>query len=226
MQATTSSKKTNSILRASRFSSGSSDTAACAAISCWSLGKSTRDELKFLSGRSCLEMFFFTASLSLSLTLVDVQEGVTQPAAENRFRKVPEVLLDQVGHVEGRLVVKGDTVRVQIHPFAQDLDAGFVARLPEQTHLVGHDTGNQLIIWEVIFFGRLLEFSHLVQTFISQVEERPLDAGGKRLACLLGVDQQRDAKDTASLYLHQLGLSGHFWDSPEGSKQDTLVANG
>lgn len=82
-----------------------------------------------------------------------MQEGVAQPAAENRFGQVPEILLDQVGHVEGRLVVKGDTVRVQIHPVTQHLDAGFIARLPEQTHLVGQDAGSQVIRWEVLANG-------------------------------------------------------------------------
>lgn len=88
------------------------------------------------------------ASPLLSLTLVDVQEGVAQPAAENRFRQVPEVLLDQVGHVEGRLVIKGDAIRVGLHPLPQHLNAGLDARLPEQTHLVGQDTGSQAIGWK------------------------------------------------------------------------------
>lgn len=68
----------------------------------------------------------------------------------------------------------------------------------------------------LVFVGWLLQFSHLVQTFVSQVEERPLDAGRKRLARLLGADQQRDGEDTASLRLRWLGLPGRFRNSPAG----------
>lgn len=75
-----------------------------------------------------------------SLTLVDVEEGVAQPAGEDRFGQVPEVLLHQVSHVEGGLVVEGDAVRVRLHPLTEELDPGLHTGLPEQTHLVRHRT--------------------------------------------------------------------------------------
>lgn len=73
-----------------------------------------------------------------SLTLVDVEEGVAQPAGEDRFGQVPEVLLHQVGHVKCGLVVEGDAVRVRFHPLTEELDPGLHTGLPEQTHLTRH----------------------------------------------------------------------------------------
>lgn len=95
----------------------------------------------------CLSVFwllFGAAGLSVepeqreSLTLVDVEEGVAQPAGEDRFGQVPEVLLHQVGHVEGGLVVEGDAVRVRLHLLTEELDPGLHTGLPEQTHLIRH----------------------------------------------------------------------------------------
>lgn len=75
-----------------------------------------------------------------SLTLVDVEEGVAEPAGEDRFGQVPEVLLHQVGHIKRGLVVEGDAIRICLHLLTEELDPGLHTGLPEQTHLIRHRT--------------------------------------------------------------------------------------
>lgn len=111
-----------------------------------------------------------------------MQESVAEPAAENRFGQVPEVLLDQVGHVEGRLVVKGDAVRVRLHPLAQDLDAGLDARLPEQTHLAGQDRGSQAIGGKSLCYW-LVGFPWMVATIFSPGPDIHLAGRGAPSGC-------------------------------------------
>lgn len=60
--------------------------------------------------------------------------------------------------------------------------------------------------------------SHLVQTRCPQIDQRPEDAGRKRLACLLDADEQRNPKDPATFHLHRLVLTELFRNSPAGDK--------
>lgn len=79
-----------------------------------------------------------------ALTLVDVQEGLAQPAGEDRLGQVSEVLLHHVGHVERGLAVVGDAVRIRLHQVTQVLDTRLHPRLPEKTHLREQDRGVSL----------------------------------------------------------------------------------
>lgn len=46
------------------------------------------------------------------LTLVDVEEGLTQFTSENGLRQVSEILFHHVGDVESRVTLVGNTPRV------------------------------------------------------------------------------------------------------------------
>lgn len=73
-------------------------------------------------------------------TLVDVQETLAQLAGENGLRQVSEVLLYHVGHVEGRLVLEGEAVRVGLDHVPKILNPRFDPRLPEKANLLNiHD---------------------------------------------------------------------------------------
>lgn len=65
---------------------------------------------------------------------------------------------------------------------------------------------------------------NLVQTFGSQVQQRPLDAGRKRLARLLGAEEQGDPEHPPSFRLRRLVLPGHFRDGP-ASDTTTMKSN-
>lgn len=106
----------------------------------------------------------------------------------------------------------------------RDLTPDFLNRPTwrDRTEEVRRSEGKVCATGWLVFLGWLLQFSHLVQTFVSQVEERPLDAGRKRLARLLGADQQRDGEDTPSLRLRWLGLPGRFRNSPAGQNMTGL----
>lgn len=73
-----------------------------------------------------------------SLTLVDLEEGLRQLAGEQRLGQIPEVLLQHVCHVVGRLALVVDPSPVGAAGFvhlAESLDARLDSRLPEESHL-------------------------------------------------------------------------------------------
>ena len=69
------------------------------------------------------------------LTLVYMEESLGQLAGEQWLWKVPEELLDHVGHVVGRLVLVAHEVRRRLALLPQGLDTRLHARLPEQPDL-------------------------------------------------------------------------------------------
>lgn len=145
------------------------------------------------------------------LTLVDVEEGLTQLTGENGLRQVSEILFHHVGHVERGVALVGNAAGVRLHQVAQVLDTGLHPRLPEKAHLTGRGQA-----WIVAPPGCDLTpvRAHLVQTLVPQVDQSSEDAGRQRLACLLEADEQRDPKDPPAFHLHQFGLPQQFRNSP------------
>lgn len=70
-----------------------------------------------------------------SLTLVNMEEGFSQFAGEQRLGKISEELLDHVGHVVGRLVLVIHVLRRVLVHLPESLDARFDSGLAEETHL-------------------------------------------------------------------------------------------
>lgn len=70
-----------------------------------------------------------------SLTLVNMEEGFSQFAGEERLGKISEELLDHVGHIVGGLVLIIHILwRVLVH-LPESLDPRFHSGLAEETHL-------------------------------------------------------------------------------------------
>lgn len=69
------------------------------------------------------------------LTLVDLQKSGGELASEDRLGQVPEILLQEVSHIVGRLALVADIVGGGLVHLAKVLDPGLHPRLAEDAHL-------------------------------------------------------------------------------------------